>query len=189
MAHDPASPILSFYDGGTDHRGRTRQGILAESDAWLEATHDYVQWVFPLPERSAYNADAPLLTQADIEAFGARPELRERLLDAARRLLGFYGFTMTPDQQAGDRQAHPGADSPARCTVLPRRTLHWITPRNHNFLRISRILRCLHLLGCPRTAYAFLAALEAVAQGGAGDIIGAETLAYWRSAASGKRPG
>ena len=185
MAHDPASPILSFYDGGTDHRGRTLQRILAESDAWLEATHDYIQWVFPLPERSAYNAAAPVLTPADIDAFAVRPELRRRLLDAFRRLLGFYGFVPAPD-----RQADPGGDDPAlRCTAMPHRTMRWITPHDHNFLRISRILRCLHLLGCPRAAYAFLDALESVGRGESGDVIGAVTLAYWRSAASGERPG
>ena len=181
MAHEPASPILAFYQGGTDHRGRTLARILAESDAWLEATHDYIQWVFPLPERSPYNPAAPVLTGSDIDAFGADPALRGRLLDGFRRLLGFYGFAMAPGQ-------------PDRFVVVPDdrpggRAMHWVTPHNHNYLRISRILRCLHLLGCPQAADAFLAVLEPLAASRAGAAIGAVTLAYWRSAAGGGRPG
>ena len=181
MTSDLASPILSFYDGGADHRGRTLERILAESDAWLESTHDYIQWVFPLPERSAYNASAPVLTRSDIAAFHAAPELRARLLRAFGRLLDFYGFAMASDQ-------------PDRCTITPgphhaQRTAHWITPHDHNFLRISRILRCLHLLGCPQAASAFLGVLEELARGDVGRTIGAVTLAFWRTAASGEPRG
>ncbi len=180
MAPDPASTVLAFYQGGTDHRGRTLQRILAEPDAWLEATHDYIQWVFPLPERSPYNPAAPVLTHADIAAFDAGPELRGRLLDGFRRLLGFYGFAV--------------AGEPDRFAVVPDdrrdpRTMHWVTPHNHNFLRISRILRCLHLLGCPQAGRAFLAVLESLARSQDGAAIGAVTLAYWRAAASGELPG
>lgn len=179
MAHDPASLILSFYDGGPDHRGRTLEEILAQSDAWLEASHDYIQWVFPLPERSPYNPSAPVLKASDIAAFGVRPGLRRRLLDGFRRMLDFYGFTLESDQE--DRwRVTPGGR---------QRTMRWITPHNHNFLRISRILRCLHLLGCAQAGSAFLAALEPLARGEGREAIGAVTLAYWRSAARGELPG
>ena len=33
----------------------------------LERTHDYIQWLFPLPERSSANPDAPRLSSADID--------------------------------------------------------------------------------------------------------------------------
>ncbi len=52
--------VLAFYRGeAADARGRWWRDILAKSDEWLEATHDYIQWLFPLPERSAFNPDAP----------------------------------------------------------------------------------------------------------------------------------
>ncbi len=181
MTSERASPIVSFYEGRADHRGRTLERILAEPDAWLQSTHDYIQWVFPLPERSPYNPSAPVLTRSDIAAFDARPDLRRRLLVAFGRLLDFYGFALAPDR-------------PGECTITPgrhhaRRTARWVTPHDHNFLRISRILRCLHLLGCPQATTAFLAVLEELARGDAGRMIGAVTLAYWRSAASGELPG
>lgn len=34
-------PIVAFYSGGQDHRGRTLEEILGWSDAALEAVHDY----------------------------------------------------------------------------------------------------------------------------------------------------
>src|SRR6185437_16980358 len=71
------SPILAFYRGGCDDRRRRLAEILAWSDARLEAVHDYIQWIFPLPEASGANPSAPVLSQADIAAFGADPGLRQ----------------------------------------------------------------------------------------------------------------
>lgn len=66
----PNSPLLSFYrNGGADHKGRTLDAILAESDPWLEQTHDYVQWLFPLGSQSVYNPDAPTLDAMAVRAF------------------------------------------------------------------------------------------------------------------------
>lgn len=57
--------FLDFYLGtGTDHRGRTLWQIVQKSDAWIEETHDYIQWLFPLSEPSQFNPHAPILTEA-----------------------------------------------------------------------------------------------------------------------------
>ena len=75
--------LLRFYRlEGADARGRTLPEIWAWDAARLEGVHDYIQWLFPLPEPSAFNPYAPILTQATIEAFRADPELRQRLLSA-----------------------------------------------------------------------------------------------------------
>jgi Opioid growth factor receptor (OGFr) conserved region len=48
---------------GVDSEGRK----LAEIWAWdfeeLECAHDYIQWLFPLMEVSAFNPDAPLVNE------------------------------------------------------------------------------------------------------------------------------
>lgn len=155
------SALLEFYRGaGRDARGRTLAEIMAWDDARLEAVHDYIQWLFPLPEASAFNPDAPRLTQADIAAFHADPALREALAGSHAWMLRFY------------RLPPPGAP------FAPP----WLTPGNHNYLRISRILRCLHLLGLGAEARRLLAQLEALYAGGAGAVIGARTLDFWRGA-------
>ncbi len=173
MAHPAASPVLLFYADGTDHRGRTRAAILSQDDRWLEDTHDYIQWLFPLPERSQFNAAGPVLSEGDQDAFRTRPELRERLVEALSRMLAFYGF-------------EPAAcGPPSAFGRSPGGSEAWISRHNHNFLRISRILRCLALLGCGDQAASLLAALERMAAGDAGTVFGPLTLSYWRAAAAG----
>jgi hypothetical protein len=57
----------------------------------------------------------------------------------------------------------------------------WLTPHNHNFLRITRILKCLCLTGLKAEAAAFFTALQFVYTSYA-DVIGEETLGYWQAA-------
>ena len=87
------TPWLDFYRGnGPDSEGRTLAEILAWSDDELEAVHDYIQWLFPLPEPSMFNADAPVLTPAEIAAARAdasilvsRADNRGRACNALQR--------------------------------------------------------------------------------------------------------
>ena len=65
-------------------------------DERLEAVHDFIQWLFPLPEPSPVNPLAPVLDRETVEAFAARPELRENLRVSFLRMLRFYGLEMQP---------------------------------------------------------------------------------------------
>ena len=77
--------LIRFYDGtGTDHRGRTLADIHAYDHDALERHHDFIQWLFPLPEPSPVNPLAPRLTAEAIDAFHARPELRRALLASSQ---------------------------------------------------------------------------------------------------------
>ena len=61
------SAVTDFLAGkGKDHRSRGIEEILAFDDEHLEGVHDYIQWLFPLPESSAFNTFAPILTFSDI---------------------------------------------------------------------------------------------------------------------------
>ena len=58
-------PIVTFLEGeGPDDRGRSLFDVLAFDDAALERNHDFIQWLFPLPEPSSAVPDAPVLTLA-----------------------------------------------------------------------------------------------------------------------------
>ena len=165
------SPLVRFYAGaGPDARGRTIAEIWAWDDAALERVHDYIQWLFPLPEPSRFNDGAPLLTAADIAAFAANAELRDNLQRSLRRLLAFYGFALG----AGPRVS--------RTADFAAKAANWLTPGNHNVLRLTRILRALSLLGLGGEARALLAALEEVYRGGGAAAIGERSLAFWRGA-------
>ncbi|MBA3891883.1 MAG: hypothetical protein H0X64_15280 [Gemmatimonadaceae bacterium] len=167
------SGIVAFHDGtGTDHRGRTLAEIQAFSHDDLEAHHDFIQWLFPLREQSPVNPAAPTLDDATIRAFHARPELRAALRRSFDVMLRFYGFDLRETE--GGVAIAPGAGWEAAAR-------NWLTPGNHNFLRITRILHSLTLLGHREAAVVFLAALEEV-HAAHGGVIGPVTIGYWRRA-------
>jgi hypothetical protein len=147
--------VDGFLEGtATDHRGRSIDDVLAFSDAELEMVHDYIQWLFPLPEASAFNASAPVLGPDDVAGVRRSPTARRNLERAAERMLCFY-----------------------------RDTDHWLAASDHNHLRITRILRCLALLvGRPR-AEAFRDAIEARVAA-AGNPVNPQSRDYWRRAAA-----
>jgi NitT/TauT family transport system substrate-binding protein len=174
------SALLQFYRGaGPDAAGRKLEEIWAWDDFRLETAHDYVQWLFPLPEPSRFNDAAPLLSAADIAAFRASPELQANLRRSLDRILAFYGF-----ERDEGRRIVPRAD-------FALQARNWLTPNNHNFLRLSRVLRALTHLGLEPEALALLAALEALYRDSSA-AIGERSLAFWRAAvapASRRGPG
>jgi hypothetical protein len=87
--------LIRFYDPNArakDIYGRTLDSILAYDDRTLEMSHNYIQWIFPLPEGSLFTDDCPLVGRKELEAFRNRPDLQNRLRLSFIRMLGFYGF-------------------------------------------------------------------------------------------------
>jgi hypothetical protein len=170
-----SDPVVDFYSGAAgDHRGRSREEIVRWSDDRLEAVHDFIQWLFPLPEASPVNPHAPLLTRETIRAFHTGPELRAGLRASLERMLAFYGFELRDD---------PLEVMPAENFQVRSRT--WLHPGNHNHLRITRILRCCFLAGLDAEARAFAETLHAlfiVEETKQRPGITAETLGYWLKA-------
>ncbi len=167
------SALVAFYRGdGRDHRGRLLSHILGFGFDELEFHHDYIQWLFPLPEPSGANADAPLLSKEDIAAFESDESLRKALLKSFYLMLQFYGLVVWEGRP--EIKVTRGARFDERRDV-------WLTGGNHNFLRISRMLRSLTLLGLGRHATAFLKSLEGIYREDA-RIIGDTTMGYWRRA-------
>jgi hypothetical protein len=138
----------------------------------LEIHHDYIQWLFPLPEPSGANAEAPLLSKEDIAAFESDESLRRALLQSFYMMLQFYGLVVWEGRP--DIKVSRGAHFAERRDV-------WLTRGNHNFLRISRMLRSLTLLGLGAYAAAFLKSLEGIYEKEA-STIGSTTIEYWRRA-------
>lgn len=162
------SAILNYYSGiGTDDRGRSITEIFEQDDDWLEHTHDYIQWLFPLPEPSGSNARAPILDAVTRETFLADPALRTRMGEALRRMLSFYGLR----EEAG---------SIVKGSNWNARKDNWFTMPTHNDLRITRILRSLCMLGLRQEATRVLACLQRLAKSEPDCGTDDETLAYWR---------
>jgi hypothetical protein len=174
MTNRKTNPIISFFRGESpDSEGRMLDDILAWPDSELEFVHDYIQWLFPLREPSAFNPDAPIVDDSTIAAFKADPRLRAKLSAAFNRMAAFYGFEV---------QAKDGSVRVARSTNWPMRSASWLKPGNHNMLRVTRILTSLRLLGLDQLAAAFFAALDELYASQEGMVIGPVTYRFWKSA-------
>jgi hypothetical protein len=129
------SHIVEFFENRVpDLAGRMFDDILMKSDFWLEASHDWVQWLFPLCEPSNYNPDAPLLTEEDIKFFHSS----ETALVAANYMAGIKRMFEFLGLSAGKLCVEVTDEDKSK---------NWNGEFNHNHLRITRMLRSMVLLG------------------------------------------
>ena len=125
------SPLVAFLTGeGRDAAGRTIAEVLAYDDGQLEARHDFIQWLFPLPEPSLAVPGSPVLTDDDERALKTDMRAQANLRSAAARMGAFYA-----------------------------RNDHWLRSHDHNHLRITRIIRSLRRLAGDEAAEGFKAAI------------------------------
>jgi hypothetical protein len=167
--------LTRFFAGGADDDGRTFDEILGWDDARLEMVHDYIQWIFPLPERSGANPSAPVLDAGTIAAIRRNAEMQGWLRAGFQRMLAFYGFALEGDAVA---------QGPRFATA----SRNWLHAGNHNHLRLTRMLRSLRVLGLEREAAGLWEALRALyeRENAAGQrTITPETFVFWREAATG----
>jgi hypothetical protein len=154
MNETMAGPLHAFLAGlGRDGCGRLAADVLGFPDRDLEAVHDYIQWLFPLPTRSAAQPHSPILTPAEIAAIRADPRAVATLKAATERMLRFY-----------------------------QETRWWLSSYDHNHLRITRILHSLRLLVSPEEAKTFYKAILALNEA-AGAPVNTRSLRYWAEAA------
>ena len=170
------SRIIAFFEGsGTDGSGRLLSDVLQFDDRRLEQVHDYIQWLFPLRDRSGANPLAPTLSEEDVAAFRTRAELRAALSRGFQRMLRFYGLSF---------------DGTA---IVPNagfalRKEDWLCRGNHNHLRLTRIMLSLHTLGLERECRALFECLAKIYDGaefGGRERITVETFRYWEAASQG----
>ncbi|KAF2827918.1 hypothetical protein CC86DRAFT_369117 [Ophiobolus disseminans] len=255
--------IVRFYDPDVqarDAHDRKQEHILSWPDSQLERCHNYIQMLFPVPEGSAFNWEAPIIDRETMDAFRSRSELRSRLRWSFERMLDFYGFEVklqpeeteakeveaaddpvagsVEDKKEGAEDALPDtksspevapesnteeaitdegkgkepeskdatkeepAEQSSATTVPPSahtktaascgydvvRSSHWAKSFkgwavrfDHNHLRITRILRCLRILGLQTECDAFFAALKEVYEDPAFKI-SERSMSYWTRA-------
>jgi hypothetical protein len=172
-----ATNIVGFYSGEEpDHRGRYLHEVQHWADDRLETVHDYIQWLFPLPERSGFNVAAPVLSRAMIEEFRTRPELQQNLRVSFLRMMDLYGLEVQISEPI----------TVTRSPNFASKATGWLSPGDHNHLRITRILRCLRALGLDADARAFFECLAEIYEDEKSKPLPAisdETFEYWRRAA------
>lgn len=100
----------------------------------LEHNHTYIQWLFPLREQGL-NFYAQELTQDEIKEFQSTREAKRRFLLAYTIMLDFFGLKLL------DKNGNV-----ARASNWQDRFQH-LNESQHNYLRITRILKSLGELG------------------------------------------
>jgi hypothetical protein len=133
----------------------------------LENSHNYIQWLFPLGERSEYYYDAPCITTQFIKKYAADGSIQDNMRKSLNLMLGFYGFVLSgPSIQLSDD--------------FGARSAGWITEQNHNYLRITRILKSLKIFGLESEALGLFNILDRVyKEYNSTGFISAETYGYW----------
>ena len=168
--------LVAFFAGrGTDDAGRSLDAVLSFDVARLETSHDYIQWLFPLPERSTFNPDAPVLTERVTEAMQADPRLMTRFRKTLDRMLAFFGLVL--QTTADGPRVVPGPD-------WQERQASWLHANNHNHLRLTRILRSCHLLGLREESTALWRFLDQLTAESPGSVTFV-TRSFWERAARG----
>ena len=110
--------LPNFLNGTSpDHRGRYLRDIWDFDDKTIEHSHDFIQWMFPLTEKSMSVPGVPTLSAEDVEAIRSSEVARANLERSAQWYLGFL-----------------------------QRNDHWIKTYDHNHLRITRVIKSLRLL-------------------------------------------
>lgn len=118
---------LQFMAGNiVNSEGFTVSTILNYNSLQLESDHAFIQWIFPLPEPSRFNPDAPLIDVKELKQSLQQKETDETMRQvienherATMMMLQFWGIEP--------------AINPKRITCL----------NGHNGLRFSRFLQCL----------------------------------------------
>jgi len=168
--------LILFLGTGADHLDRKLSQIAQKSDRWLEETHDYIQWLFPLYAGSQFNPHAPVLTDDMRGAFtdashSDHAVVQRNFGSAIYRMLVFYGYSVTP--VAPDDVSATGEWS--------EKADNWLTKGNHNFMRLTRILRSMVLLGREPLARSFHCCLIAAARAHP-KIISQRKADFWKEA-------
>lgn len=175
------NPLHRFYLGGTDDKGRTLEFIHSQTYGWLENTHDYIQWLFPTLQASQYNPSAPVLDPETLSYFRL-PIIQSRIRESLHIMLGFYGPQMgfhsvfSSDGSLEKIVVEDLSQTGRRPRLLDRVTQDSC---DHNYLRITRILQCLQLVGLHQEAKLFFQALENLYQQGK---IPTKSFDFWKEA-------
>lgn len=104
--------------GKPTHATHSVVSVLSMSHDELELHHDWIQWAFPLPEASAFNYSAPIALPNELAKQGADVQTSETVDMLFNMFMAFLN----------DHK-------------------DWYTGPDHNWLRITRVIRCQMLRG------------------------------------------
>lgn len=128
---------------GEEVNGRLLTEIWSYDDNKLESDHSFIQWIFPIEEISKHHFGAPHIR--DISFYKKDKQefeiIKKNILKSFELMLKYYGFEIA---------GLSNEQGKVSVNIVPHKNYDaqskkWKTPHNHNYLRITRILKCLIL--------------------------------------------
>ena len=147
------SDVLNFLEQTSgDHRNRMITEIWAWSDDAWEEEHDFIQWLFPLSEKSMSVPNAPVIREPEVSWIRDSQAAQDSLIRSTERYKEF---------------------------LIQEK--YWKLANNHNHLRITRVIKSLRMLCGDDEANGFKYWV-AGQLGDKIDRIDIKTKQYWRLA-------
>jgi len=142
--------VLFYENKYTPPNAAKIEDILKWDDYQLESCHAYIQWLFPLNEKSHFNTAAELLTDEEARIICESAVCSLRVMHAFELMLDFMGLKLNSND----------------ISIYSIQKLRNINNSPHNFLRITRILKSMQRLGIGIYCQPFLNALASAIQKG-----------------------
>tara|TARA_A100001388_G_C28718841_1_gene475277 strand:- start:39 stop:503 length:465 start_codon:yes stop_codon:yes gene_type:complete len=137
-----------------DFKNRFLKDIWNFSDEDIEYTHDFIQLLFPLNEKSSAISNGIYLDSNEaILSIKANKLATENIVKSSKWFLSFLA-----------------------------RNSHWKRKHDHNYLRITRIIKSLRLLVSDREANKFYESFMQLVDENLKSKINSTTLTYWENA-------
>jgi hypothetical protein len=167
----PVDLLCSFYEGsGKDIKNRALSDIWSWDDQTKEKEHDYIQWMFPIATKSRFNSKAPVLTREIADQLKSSEQIMCNFRTSFNNILNFYGYK---DYTSGSKELEKADNFDSRVEI-------WAKPGNHNLDRITRIMKCLKIMGMRDELSAFYGSLLS----DVASRVGETALPFWKEAAN-----
>jgi len=155
----PSRPDGDFIDTiHTEWRGQYRR---------LERHHGYIQWLFPIREPGMNSQQHPLQLH-EINSIKSCPDCLARFIKSYELMLDFYGFELI-NSTTGELKRSGNYNDRMENLIY----------NSHNWLRITRILKCLGELGFEHLKLGFCLLLWAEARNKSGASMRKSSKDYW----------
>lgn len=153
-----------FYQNKICSRPENTGGTIEEvlANGWnqfdlLESHHSYIQWLFPIRERGM-NSRAQPLQLHEIATIRSDPVCLERFMQAYRMMLNFYGMELVSTSTGMLRRVVGEVVMRRSNKAVPLwvTRYHNLNTSSHNYLRITRIMKCCGEMGYEHLKLGFL---------------------------------
>ena len=143
---------LFLLNKAPDHKGRMLSDIYKFSDNEIEATHDFIQIIFPLAEPSFWSSNKYFIeTQLEIDSLSSNKNVKEAILQSASWYISFLN-----------------------------RNNHWKSINNHNLKRITRMIKSVRLIVGDKEADDIKKEITSIQN--IDKLVGQNSIKYWKNA-------